>query len=167
MSENFSHRPGPTTELPAELAWDIRTLVKRLIAALSHDDGRRAADPRNKRSIDNISHAEFVRLILSQRRRRDELFGADHFGDPAWNILLDLYGAHLKRRKVPVSALCMASEVPPTTALRWISALVDAGLIIRRPDRADRRRIHVELAPSAIPRMSTYCDHAIEHFRKL
>ena len=72
------------------------------------------------------------RTIIRLRRRRDRLFGSDLFGEPAWDMLLELYAAELAQRRECVSGLCCASGVPATTALRWITLLVNAGWVTRR-----------------------------------
>ena len=89
---------------------------------------------------------EFIRAMLRARRLRDEHFPGDLFADPAWDILLDLMAARLERKQVTVSSLCVASAVPPTTALRWIGVLAERGLLVRAADAADRRRAFVELS---------------------
>jgi hypothetical protein len=88
----------------------------------------------------------FVRAILRARRLRGEHFPADLFADPAGEILLDLWGARLERKRVTVSSLCVAAAVPPTTALRWIGLLAERGLVVRVADLMDRRRVYIELS---------------------
>ncbi|WP_426692852.1 hypothetical protein ACMC5O_002196 [Sphingomonas sediminicola] len=61
-------------------------------------------------------------------------------------MLLSLYSAELEQKRVSVSSLSLASGVPATTALRWISALQKNGLIVRQPDQFDGRRIFVALS---------------------
>ncbi len=85
------------------------------------------------------------------RRRRDTVFGvADLFGEPAWDILLDLYLAHLDQREVSVSSACIAASVPPTTGLRYLARLERQGLVKRTPDGIDKRRVLVTLSERAI-----------------
>ena len=55
-------------------------------------------------------------------------------------MLLDLYAAELEGAQVSVSSLCIAAAVAPTTALRWIGRMTEAGLFVRQPDPFDRRR---------------------------
>lgn len=105
-----------------------------------------------------ISHAALVRSRISLRRRRDELFPPGLFADPAWDMLLDLYGAHIAQHRVPVSSLCIAAAVPATTALRWIGRLENEGLVTRRSDPHDGRRVFIELTPRAIEAMETFFD---------
>jgi DNA-binding MarR family transcriptional regulator len=80
---------------------------------------------------------------------RARFFNEKLFSDPAWDIILDLLEAEITQRRVPVTSLCIAAAVPPTTALRWIRSMTEAGLLHRRPDPHDGRRDFVELSPSA------------------
>ncbi|MBV9843420.1 MAG: MarR family transcriptional regulator [Sphingomonadaceae bacterium] len=100
--------------------------------------------------------AGLVRSIIRARRLRDAYFTADLFADPAWDMLLDLTAARMEGGDVAVSSLCIAAAVPPTTALRWIKLLSDTGLIVRRADPADRRRIFIALADAAADAMLRY-----------
>jgi hypothetical protein len=93
--------------------------------------------------------AETVRSVIRARRLRTRYFPEELFADPAWDMLLDLLQAELSQLRVPVSSLCLAAAVPPTTALRWLKSLVQRGVFIRRADPRDGRRVFVELAPEA------------------
>lgn len=90
-----------------------------------------------------------VRNIIRLRRRRERFFGSDLFGEPAWDMLLELYAAELAGRRECVSGLCCVSGVPTTTALRWISLLEDSGWIARKADVLDRRRSFLSLTAKA------------------
>jgi DNA-binding MarR family transcriptional regulator len=87
-----------------------------------------------------------VRGVIRARRLRSQYFSPELFADPAWDMLLDLLQAEIAQLRVPVSSLCIAAAVPATTALRWLKAMVTQGLIIRRNDPHDGRRVFVELA---------------------
>jgi DNA-binding MarR family transcriptional regulator len=95
----------------------------------------------------------WVKNTYNARRERDKLFGTTLFGDPAWDIMLDLYRAYLERERVSVSSSCIASGVPATTALRHLEIMVQEGLIRRIPSPSDKRRIYVELTDKAIDAM--------------
>lgn len=97
--------------------------------------------------------AEFVRSIIRSRRLRDDFFGRGMFADPAWDMLLDLLAARLDERRVSISSLCIASAVPPTTALRWIKHLEAKNLVERRSDPGDGRRIYVALTEETTAKM--------------
>ena len=94
--------------------------------------------------------------IRIARRMRAQFFADELFADPAWDMLLDLYAAQLEDRRVSVSSLCIAAAVPPTTALRWIGTLHDAGLFERRADPSDRRRVYVALSTKGLRAMREY-----------
>lgn len=97
-----------------------------------------------------------VRRIIRQRQLRGQVFGGDLFADPAWDILLDLTAARAEHTRVSVTSLCIASGVPPTTALRWIGQMVDAGLLERIEDESDRRRAFIQLSDKAAEAMARY-----------
>jgi DNA-binding MarR family transcriptional regulator len=94
---------------------------------------------------DSVTAAQ-VRDLLRARRMRADFLSADLFADPAWDMLLDLLAAQLDGMRVSVSSLCIAAAVPPTTALRWIKTLTDKGLVDRRADPQDGRRVFIALA---------------------
>lgn len=97
-----------------------------------------------------------VKAMIESRSRRYRFFADNLFADPAWDILLDLYLADLEQRRTTVTSLCISAAVPPTTALRWITTLVDRDLLIRRPDKLDRRRVFIELSPHSLESMHAY-----------
>jgi len=90
--------------------------------------------------------ASFARFLIQNRRRRDALFDGLEFGEAIWDMMLDLYVSRAENRPVSVSSLCIAAAVPPTTALRWITVMEDAGHFIRERDQEDRRRVFVRLS---------------------
>jgi DNA-binding MarR family transcriptional regulator len=100
--------------------------------------------------------AMFARFILTMRRSRESALPLIEFGEPAWDMLLDLYVQHVEGHKVSVSSLCTAAAVPTTTALRWIDAMAGAGHFVRMPDPCDGRRVHVTLTPALLDAVETY-----------
>ena len=87
-----------------------------------------------------IALADFALNLYQSRRRRDELFPPGLFGEPAWDILLDLFVADAAGNRVDVGSACIAAAVPQTTALRYVGKLVRIGLVERLPVPGDRRR---------------------------
>jgi hypothetical protein len=108
------------------------------------------------------ARAKLVRHEIRRRRKRENFWPADLFADPAWDMLLDLYAAACEDKEVSVSSLCIAAAVPATTALRWIKTLVADGILLRREDQDDRRRIFVGLSDDAFARMEHYFDELEE-----
>jgi Winged helix DNA-binding domain len=107
--------------------------VQRLV---DHRDGE--ANGHLRRLVRKARHHYAV------RRRRDEIFGGLS-GEPAWDMLLELFIHSVEGRKVPVKNLCLASCAPTSTAMRWIDRLVEIGLIDKSADDADARRSLVSL----------------------
>ena len=71
-------------------------------------------------------------------------------------MLLDLTAARAEHTRVSVTSLCIASGVPPTTALRWIGQMIEAGLLERVEDETDRRRAFIALTDKAADAMARY-----------
>jgi DNA-binding transcriptional ArsR family regulator len=104
----------------------------------------------------DASLAARTRYYLRARRLRDGMFPEGIFADPAWDMLLDLFACKLEGTRVCVSNACSAAGVPQTTALRWVDRLEECGLVERRPDPVDSRRIYVELTELAGWRMELW-----------
>ncbi len=100
--------------------------------------------------------APTVRAIIRARRLRGQFLAKELFADPAWDMLLDLTAAQLEERAVSVSSLCIAAEVPATTALRWIRTLTDLGLFVRVADPRDRRKVYIQLSEPGFAAMLGY-----------
>jgi MarR family transcriptional regulator, temperature-dependent positive regulator of motility len=87
-----------------------------------------------------------AKSLYNARRRRDAAAGIGGlFGEPAWDILLDVYIAQKSRREIQVSSVCIEAGVPSTTILRWLARLEQEGLIYRASDNVDGRRRYVRL----------------------
>lgn len=87
-----------------------------------------------------------ARALYTERRRRDRIFPSEIFGEPSWDIPLDLFIAAREKRRVPTTSACIGAHVPPTTALRWLRVLEDKGLVEREEDQRDGRRTFVRLS---------------------
>lgn len=102
-------------------------------------------------------HLMIARHIYTSRRRRASIFGNhDLFGEPAWDMLLDLYIAYAEGKSVSVSSACIGSAAPATTGLRWLGILADEGLVVRENDPADQRRVMVRLTAHGIVAMERF-----------
>jgi DNA-binding transcriptional ArsR family regulator len=102
---------------------------------------------------------KLIRLAYNEyneRRLRNEYISDRLFGEPGWDILLDLFIAKLSGLKISITSVCIASQVPPTTALRWLSVLEEEGLICKTIDAKDRRRNWVELTEAGKGSMTAY-----------
>jgi DNA-binding MarR family transcriptional regulator len=86
------------------------------------------------------------------RRQRDRMFGTI-FGEPAWDILLDLFVMEARGKRVPVSSACIASGASHSTALRQIDELVRHRLVSRERDANDKRRTYVMLSEMGLRKL--------------
>ena len=75
--------------------------------------------------------AAVSQLIQAQHARMD-YFSPDLFSDPAWEILLILFQAHLRGEGLTSSTLGDAISLPRSTADRWTKVLEQKGLVRRR-----------------------------------
>jgi len=105
---------------------------------------------------------KMVAWIIRARRERTRYLPEELFADPAWDMLLDLLQAELVGRRVSVSSLSTVSGLPPTTGLRWITNMVRQGVLVRRPDPHDGRRVFVELAPEVSHGLRRYVVEVVE-----
>lgn len=136
--------------------------VSRIAAALARLGSMSAQPPLSaatmappREDVPNVS-AEGLRALIRARRQRAHYLPADLFADPAWDMLLDLLQAEIIQHRVPVSSLCIAAAVPATTALRWIKSMTDRGLLVRRDDPHDGRRVFIEMAPATSAAIRRY-----------
>ncbi len=99
---------------------------------------------------------QVLRMIISSRAQRVKFLPDHLFADPAWDMLLDLYLADILSKRVSVSSLCGASNVPASTALRWIRTLEREGLIERASDPYDGRRYFIFLSEKGTAAMDGF-----------
>ncbi|MEL7197039.1 MAG: MarR family transcriptional regulator [Pseudomonadota bacterium] len=122
-----------------------------------------APDDQDPPSPSRELYAELARKAYTTRRQRTGIFGTfEIFGEPAWDILLDLYIADFDNKQVSVSSACIGSASPPTTGLRWLGVLSDHGFVKREHDSNDQRRILVRLTDRALECMDCYFATALK-----
>lgn len=135
-------------EIGQSIATEIANSVQR-------ESGKTSA------SQDHPIWVELARQTYDDRRRRTKIFDSEElFGEPAWDILLDLFIAAKERRRVSVTSACIGSAVPSTTALRWITILEKQGLLMREADPGDARRVYVKLSARGYAAMLEYFSSA-------
>jgi len=70
-----------------------------------------------------------ARHVLAMRAGRYDHFPDILFGEPAWDLLLQLYVAEAERRQLSTEQCLVVSTVPPGTTTRWIRLLIEQGLV--------------------------------------
>ena len=147
MSELVTHHSG---DEPEDRDIDIRHLAGQLQNVLDQLTRGTSASNSAAPEVTKIAQSglDISRLqeIVRFRRRRDEVLGAALFGEPVWEMLLDLLIARLLNKRVSVSSLCIASHAPESTALRHIHRMIDAGLVDKVDDPSDGRRSLIMLS---------------------
>ena len=93
---------------------------------------------------------------LSARRARAAFFRPSILGEPAWNMLLDLFVHHNAGRSVSVTSATIASDAPQATALRYVALMQSEGLIERCSSTTDRRVCYLRLTQEGYRRIGTW-----------
>ncbi|WP_435201265.1 hypothetical protein [Qipengyuania sp. 902] len=141
----------------------------RLVAADIQEAGRKlqalSAEPRFAgRKVYDLHtiklHASALALIARRehhaRRVREELIPSAHFGEPAWDLLLDLFANSVVGKDIPKNAAQIAAHCPPTTALRYIEQLENEGMISERKSEEDGRVLLMRLTDEALVSVGSY-----------
>jgi DNA-binding MarR family transcriptional regulator len=118
----------------------------------------------------DVVEADCIAFLEGQfriRRLRARHLHGLSLGEPAWDILLDLAVAQYWRRETSVTSLCIAADVPSTTALRWINGMTKAGLIVRRPCLRDGRRSFLAIAPATYQAMLALAADSLRSVEKV
>jgi DNA-binding MarR family transcriptional regulator len=117
---------------------------------------QRGHSKKSAQRTDGNPTKERARRMVTERTARSLYFSSSLFAEPAWDMLLDLYCAHLAQQRACVTSVCAASPVPLSTAVRWLKALESHGLVSRSQDPLDSRRFFVRLTPEGIDSMTGY-----------
>lgn len=142
----------PLADQLVAIAERLRKLAETPVGGREHSGAERA--PRDARR-----YLAQARQAYALRRKRAVIFGnPELFGEPAWDILLDLYIAHAEDKPVSVSSACIGSAAPATTGLRWLGLLAEEGLVVRENDAQDNRRVLVRLTRNGIMAMERFFD---------
>lgn len=130
---------------------DLREMGERLIAMA---EGIEGFDPVRVRYLPSeTARVEEIQTRLlwgaealyRLRQRRSSYIDRELLGEPGWDILLDLYVHEGKGKRLSVTSVCAGSNVPTSTALRWLAMLEKSGLVRREISATDRRRSFVDL----------------------
>lgn len=129
----------------------------RLMRLLSEpsEDAALATSADRPRMISRALLIEAACKERMRRRRRAKVLPKDMFGEPAWDILLQLY-AEQQAGRLKIARLTSDLELPATTVLRWLSYLEDRQLVRREDHPTDHRSVIIELTAEAIQAIDTY-----------
>lgn len=157
---------APTPSIIREQLVQLSEEVTRVATTLAELSLAVATEPGNaprSHITDSVEvPAGAVAWMIKAREQRNRYLNSELFSDPAWDILLDLLRAEIEHQRVSVSSLCIAAKAPTTTALRYIKSMADRGLITRKADPRDARRVFVELTPETSKALRNYVVDMVE-----
>lgn len=105
----------------------------------------------------NANPSEVALAIFNNRRARAKHFGNRNiFGEPAWDMLLDLYIKQAEGKQISIKSASIGSCAPATTALRWLKILEEEELVVSVEDPTDQRRRFVQLTTEGYEVMTQY-----------
>lgn len=125
----------------------VRVSRSELTELMESQGSPLAGQIRERRGGRNGSLLEVAKSMRAYEEARKKIPGlAAIFGDPAWMILLDLYVRGFEGKTTSVSSATLASGSPATTGLRYVTALVSTGHIIRTRHPYDERSVLLTLS---------------------
>jgi hypothetical protein len=98
--------------------------------------------------------AKEARRHYRLRRLRDQEFGPGLFGEPAWDLLLDLYIAASDPHLATVMSASIATSVSTQDTARWVTVLEEQGLVERFYSGPETGQAIVSLSQSAFDQMT-------------
>lgn len=98
------------------------------------------------------------RAFDERKTRTDFVGSSEMFGEPAWDMLLDLFIRQTKDEQISGQSVFINAEAPTATAKRWLKVLEQNGLISAHPDPAGSEVGRVHLTPTGYEGMLRYLE---------
>ena len=141
----------------SELSDQISSKIRDLLVKRNFKQKSAAPSEVENDYANDLSFATWLKKTYETRQNRSLYLGsADIFSEPAWDIILDIAYNQLHSKHVSVKAACIASHVPASTALRYLSKMEQDGILVRVKDKADRRREFVMLTPEFMVKLHRF-----------
>jgi hypothetical protein len=127
VAENESRRHRPVT------LWNLQENLARLADELA--DAARKYDEASSGEVtggpvlEDMTPHEYFSSLLELRRTRERYFGSELFGEPAWDVMLELMLARIDARDVKASELRAFEGTPGAAARHYLEALLEARLV--------------------------------------
>ncbi|MHA6334539.1 hypothetical protein ACXYL9_12745 [Qipengyuania sp. CAU 1752] len=147
----------------------VAQLLQRLANALDEKPDTKDQEHDPDHLLTEHSGRELARVaerLYYFRERRSKFLPDLLLGEPAWDILLDLFHHEAIGRKVATTDALIAARVPATTALRYLGQLEREGLIRRERARGDQRKRVVVLTSKGTFAMSEYIRSLLKYERQ-
>lgn len=112
-----------------------------------------------------VAYDAAVQILADRRARTGYFSNPDMFGEPAWDILLDLYIHQFQNDDVSVKNACVGSGASANSALLWLKLLEERGLIFTDDDPTDQKRKLVRLTSEGYESMTRYLNDIVSMSR--
>jgi len=120
-------------------AGDVRALAHQLLGWADHLSDR----PDSARESTEEGRHELVlglaTALREARRLRAEIFPRVQFGNPNWDVMLDLFIQEVNGFRSSLDHLALTGDLPAPVIYESVAELDRLGLIDRAPDRFDNR----------------------------
>jgi hypothetical protein len=149
------HHLTPSTNIESHKELDAEDVLLQVNLRLRLDEAanveaeRLRVSARRKPSKHELSR--LAKRIYDARRLRERVMQDRLFGEPAWDMMLELYSSASS-----ISSLSYAANCAPTTGLRWQKVLIQDGLIERGPPGFPAYKQIVRLTESGRDLMDEY-----------
>lgn len=150
----FSNGGPGAPKLTVELTPRDREDATRLLSILL--GGQQVPGAPDSQMLRRIGEA-----ILEDRRKRSLIFNPSMFGEPAWELLLNLFVLDWDGPRLTVGGLAEVAKIPMTTALRWLGYLEAQNLVQRREHPNDARTAFISLTDSGRAAMKNYLSRTL------
>lgn len=105
------------------------------------------------------SALQTARKAYRDRQSRSAFVGSrEIFGEPAWDMLLDLFIKQTEEEEITCKCANLSDEAPLSTEVRWLKVLEQHGLISCQPDPDDGARSLIHLTPVGYEGMLRYLE---------
>ena len=146
--------------------FDVKKLAAQLDAAQKVLDeirvtsGCEAFGPRLPLRSERVQVAvAAAKKAVRDRRSRTAFMGSrEIFGEPAWDILLDLLIKQASEERVSERSTFMNAGPNATTLDRWLAVLEQNGLIRSEPDPVNDNHRLIQLTPAGYEGMLRYLE---------
>lgn len=146
---------------------ELRALIGELAARIAELelDTRKANNRVPTLGFTDEKLATVATSMFRARIHRANQFNPALFGEPAWDMLLDLFVQKVAGSRVSSTSLCLGANVPYSTGQRYIDRLVEEGLVYRFTPPDDLRLVLIDYTQEGFKRMRAYISHAVTRFR--
>lgn len=117
-------------ESPLALRGKVGRTIQSLTRTFSVSAERGAEQPTE---FPFVSDEAVTEAIKAWSQRTSYVPGA-LISEPSWGMLLELLQAEIQGRRAYLSRLCKVSNIPASSAVRWLKAFEHHALVIRRID---------------------------------